>query len=650
MSNSTSFITGVLVSKAMSVANTWFAIGTVPTSGEFGTIGFTVVNTDASSPVSFNLAISAATTPSEQDTIESNVTLSPGGVLERTQIIANAGETLFIQASSSTLAVRLYGVTQLSWGQLPTQFAQEIQSGEITYSPDTSTVANSIVVEYTPVPPLQNGTTLQFTLANTNTGPCTVSVNGTSYPLITVNGPLNGGVLKAGNVYQMIYQAGSFVITSGLNTSGNFNGVVILQASATLEDNAYGCAIQANTNGIIITLPANEQIGGVLWFYANQGPGETYTIQSNTGQFIFSPSTGQSTATTGNSITINNGESVYLMSRGSGEWDIIGGSYLITNASEASIAGTLTVNNLVAGQRHLLINGNTNPNWLPNSSFTYGPTGLAAWEIISGNTNGGSVNGAGSNANYYYLSFNGTSVNGNSISYQVQSDPIYAPSVYDVGSYTNLSLLIFNGYSTGNVNSGGVASVELQYFDSSGTYISTGITLSAPINTSWNFYTGTSVSPTNSAYAIIVISGTGPASTTVNANIAFSQIKLEYGTTPTFWTDESSALLFNNSSHNLYEHSNALYGYAVTPTGTIVQWGGPADGVTPTNTGTSAAVTWNLPITFPNGAFTAIGTDGGDMCFRYGTAFVNNSTLKQWCQGNSGAWEAGASYWFAIGY
>jgi hypothetical protein len=222
---------------------------------------------------------------------------------------------------------------------------------------------------------------------------------------------------------------------------------------------------------------------------------------------------------------------------------------------------------------------------------------------------------------------------------------------YNPGAYANLSALIFNGANNnGSINSGGVATIELQYFDSSGTYISTGVTLTAPINTGWNFYTGVSAAPTNSAYAIIVISGTGPASTTLNANIAFSQIKLENGGAPTFWTDESSALLFDRPSYNLYEHSNALYGYAVTPTGTIVQWGGPADGVTPANTGTSAAVTWNLPITFPNGSFTAIGTDGGGECYRYGTAFVNNSTLKQWCQGNSGAWEAGTSYWFAIGY
>lgn len=134
MATVNSYVNSVIVNKAQSAANTWVNIGTITGIGNFATIGINITNTSLSDNVTFNLAISEnATTPNIQDMIEYNLALNPGGVLERSRIIANVGESVLIQASANSLACRLYGVTQYTFNDGVVAIVDGPSGGSISY-------------------------------------------------------------------------------------------------------------------------------------------------------------------------------------------------------------------------------------------------------------------------------------------------------------------------------------------------------------------------------------------------------------------------------------------------------------------------------------------------------------------------------------
>lgn len=134
MSTINSYVNGVIVSKAQSSANNWVNLGTVSGVGDFATIGINITNTSVTNNVSLNLAISEnSTTPSTQDMIEYNLVLNPGGVLERSKIIANVGESILVQGSTGDLACRLYGVTQYTFNDGTVALITGPGGGSVSY-------------------------------------------------------------------------------------------------------------------------------------------------------------------------------------------------------------------------------------------------------------------------------------------------------------------------------------------------------------------------------------------------------------------------------------------------------------------------------------------------------------------------------------
>jgi len=60
--------------------------------------------------VTVRLAVAASGTPTTADYLEYDATLVPGGVLERTGIVLNAGKYIVAYASASTVSVVAYGI------------------------------------------------------------------------------------------------------------------------------------------------------------------------------------------------------------------------------------------------------------------------------------------------------------------------------------------------------------------------------------------------------------------------------------------------------------------------------------------------------------------------------------------------------------
>ena len=300
MSDSSTFINGVLVTKAMAIANEWTAIGTIPSTGEFGTIGFSIVNTSTTDSISFNVSISGSNTPNPQDAIESNITLGPGGILERNQIIVNNGETLFVQASSSGLAVRLYGVTQVVWAQSPSSLYQELQAQ----------IAQEVE--------LQIAQDLQSGLISSGSGTSSTTTSGDATSPLT--------------------NPSAYVTVSTLREYlGSFNGFGgSLSSSSILPSTAWGYAYELSESGITTTLPETNGIAGqAIWFYPNFTTGSATINVIESGQFIYAPTCGLDSSNT--FLDINAGEWICIMSRGNGEFDVVAGSWLNNHQSTQPI-------------------------------------------------------------------------------------------------------------------------------------------------------------------------------------------------------------------------------------------------------------------------------------------------------------------------
>jgi hypothetical protein len=131
---------------------------------------------------------------------------------------------------------------------------------------------------------------------------------------------------------------------------GNFSYVTIIQSSETLAETAYGQAIQLDaTSAITVTLPgASTEPGGAIWFYA-QGSA-VHTIETPSGAWFYAPQAGL-TGTSNTTVTVQPGQTLYLVNRGSNEWDIMGGTWLTSNAPviSPSLTGTPTAPTATSG-------------------------------------------------------------------------------------------------------------------------------------------------------------------------------------------------------------------------------------------------------------------------------------------------------------
>lgn len=88
-------------------ADTNTTVYTVPPS-TMATINVAIVNRGTASSV-VNVAISPAANPANADFIEFGVAIPPNGILERTAIVAGAGERVVVRSSTANCSVRVHG-------------------------------------------------------------------------------------------------------------------------------------------------------------------------------------------------------------------------------------------------------------------------------------------------------------------------------------------------------------------------------------------------------------------------------------------------------------------------------------------------------------------------------------------------------------
>lgn len=88
-------------------ANTNTIVYTVPAL-KSAALNVAIVNRGSSDAV-VNVAISTSGTPTSADYIEYGVTIPANGILERTAIVAGAGEHVVVHSSTADCSVRVHG-------------------------------------------------------------------------------------------------------------------------------------------------------------------------------------------------------------------------------------------------------------------------------------------------------------------------------------------------------------------------------------------------------------------------------------------------------------------------------------------------------------------------------------------------------------
>ncbi len=112
--------------------------------------------------------------------------------------------------------------------------------------------------------------------------------------------------------------------------NGNLTGMLANVATETLPDSVYGQAVQVQ-NGATITMPvSNGNVGEMIYFY---GEGGSWTLVTQSGQYIYCPAIGLTSTQGPTSLDMGPNDTMMLMARGDGEFDILDGSVLVDQAS-----------------------------------------------------------------------------------------------------------------------------------------------------------------------------------------------------------------------------------------------------------------------------------------------------------------------------
>jgi hypothetical protein len=218
-----------------------------------------------------------------------------------------------------------------------------------------------------------------------------------------------GGVVQVGSGTPITIVPGTAATHAAtVGQLGNLSGAIAPAAGGVLPITAFGQAVQVNP-GTAVTLPAGGTAGDLIYFYSG---GAGYTIQADANHFIFAPTIGLSSITGGTVFNVGAGQDVLIMSRGVGEFDVIGGGALVVNAPNTftrsqsaavqavAYAATITLDLTAGNDAAVTLTGNAtlaNP-----SAMTPGTSGHIA---ITQDTTGGRTMGYGS---YWKFGSNGT--------------------------------------------------------------------------------------------------------------------------------------------------------------------------------------------------------------------------------------------------
>jgi hypothetical protein len=230
----------------------------------------------------------------------------------------------------------------------------------------------------------------------TNTGASTLSINGLA--ALPIYGPaataLQGGELVAGygailrvnaaaNAFELVATTGGSLPVApatqsgqavNLGQLGNYNKVIVGFATGTLPSTCWGGAVQIQ-GGATVTLPiANPVAGSKVVLYGQSG---SFTAVSHSDQFIYSPSIGLTSTTGPTTVSIPDSGWIELTSRGSGEYDVTGGSPLVFQNTVPAFVNPLAVPNAIASNQAV------NLGQLINPALSVNFSGLAVTQNIT---------------------------------------------------------------------------------------------------------------------------------------------------------------------------------------------------------------------------------------------------------------------------
>jgi hypothetical protein len=215
--------------------------------------------------------------------------------------------------------------------------------------------------------------------------------------------PLAGGTLTGAvsGVTPTQFDAGGSLATTAFvqRALGSMSGLNLVGSSTTLTASAAGQWIQLNAStAFTITLPAGSSLpaGSVIRFMSISTPSMTIAAQGT--DFIYA------NGLSGNltSIALNSGDTIELLSRGYGEWDLIGGTVSLRYASATTptpaagdnstkLATTAFVQTAIAAKVPLPQSATGVGQWVPltlvgGNTYSYLPAG-GTW-AYSGANNG----------------------------------------------------------------------------------------------------------------------------------------------------------------------------------------------------------------------------------------------------------------------
>lgn len=225
---------------------------------------------------------------------------------------SNGSAAIYGQGSYRQIVKDAFGNT--IW-DAPTEDTSTSASS-IPYGPDSGTV-NVLVVNTTPsITALIAGQALLTLVANTNTGPCEILVDGLgTFSLESQNGPLSAGQIIAGQMLLMFYSGTAWItntVTYSFNQSPSLTVSLNTGGSALASASFTGAATSATTNEYILNLSLTSAVAsGTAWakgaLYAGvTGSAGTGNIYAGTLGVNMTASSGNYTSYLCNGLLNNN--------------------------------------------------------------------------------------------------------------------------------------------------------------------------------------------------------------------------------------------------------------------------------------------------------------------------------------------------------
>lgn len=231
--------------------------------------------------------------------------------------------------------------------------ARQVRDGELTYAEDTGAV-NALVVSLPQAPTAYPaGMEIKVKVANTNTGACTINVNGIGVKNIKrISGAsLSGGDLVAGRVSGLRYDGTDFIVLDGMYAVHSHDDIYYLKSEVYAKTETY-TADEVDAAIVAKGLPPGVVIGFVGGYFGDGSNGSftavhnsAYTINAQVNSYGLYVADGSACNIAG---------SVYFDGPGRYLPNLTDGRFFMGSNTAGSIGGSATMSHTHATAGHEL--------------------------------------------------------------------------------------------------------------------------------------------------------------------------------------------------------------------------------------------------------------------------------------------------------